>query len=129
MNNFGRNFRISIFGESHGHKIGLVIDGIPSGIQLSSEDFAYDLSRRKSGKPGTTPRVEGDLPEIVSGVYNGYTTELLYAYYSATTTPDLLTIPILRTDQDPAMPILYRYLNEEDMWTLGAVGITREELP
>lgn len=74
MNNFGRNFRISIFGESHGAKIGLVIDGTPSGIPLSVEDFAYDLSRRRSGKPGTTPRVEGDMPEIVSGVYNGYTT-------------------------------------------------------
>lgn len=74
MNNFGRNFRISIFGESHGPKIGLVIDGTPPGMQLSKEDFADDLSRRKSGKPGTTPRVEGDLPEIVSGVYNGYTT-------------------------------------------------------
>lgn len=74
MNNFGMNFRISIFGESHGAKIGLVVDGTPSGIQLSVEDFAYDLSRRRSGKPGTTPRVEGDMPEIVSGVYNGYTT-------------------------------------------------------
>ncbi|MDD3034948.1 MAG: chorismate synthase [Bacteroidales bacterium] len=74
MNNFGRNFRISIFGESHGPKIGLVVDGTPSGIPLSGEDFASDLSRRRSGKPGTTPRVEGDLPEIVSGVYNGYTT-------------------------------------------------------
>ena len=74
MNNFGRNFRISIFGESHGAKIGLVVDGTPSGIPLSVEDFAYDLSRRRSGKPGTTPRVEGDMPEIVSGVYNGYTT-------------------------------------------------------
>lgn len=74
MNNFGMNFRISIFGESHGAKIGLVVDGTPSGIPLSVEDFAYDLSRRRSGKPGTTPRVEGDMPEIVSGVYNGYTT-------------------------------------------------------
>jgi len=74
MNNFGRNFRISIFGESHGPKIGLVIDGTPSGIPLSGEDFVSDLSRRRSGKPGTTPRLEGDLPEIVSGVYNGYTT-------------------------------------------------------
>lgn len=74
MNNFGMNFRISIFGESHGAKIGLVVDGTPSGIPLSVEDFAYDLSRRRSGKPGTTPRVEGDMPDIVSGVYNGYTT-------------------------------------------------------
>jgi len=74
MNNFGRNFRVSIFGESHGPKIGLVVDGTPSGILLSGEDFISDLSRRRSGKPGTTPRVEGDLPEIVSGVYNGYTT-------------------------------------------------------
>jgi len=74
MNSFGRNFRISIFGESHGVKIGVVVDGTPPGIPLSPEDFLGDLSRRRSGKPGTTPRVENDLPDIVSGVYNGYTT-------------------------------------------------------
>ncbi len=74
MNGFGRIFRISIFGESHGECIGVVMDGVPSGIKLSKEDFYSDLERRKSGKFGTTMRIEGDEPEIKSGVFNGFTT-------------------------------------------------------
>lgn len=74
MNSFGKNFKVSLFGESHGPKIGVVIDGTPAGIALSADDFTEDLLRRKSGKVGTTPRIEGDLPEIVSGVYKGYST-------------------------------------------------------
>ena len=74
MNTFGRKFRISIFGESHGTAIGIVIDGVQPGIALSEEDFQRDILRRKSGKKGTTPRIESDQPEILSGVYNGYTT-------------------------------------------------------
>lgn len=74
MNSFGTNFRISIFGESHGELIGVIIDGVPSGITLCSNDFKEDLQRRKSGAKGTTPRLEDDTPQIVSGVCNGYTT-------------------------------------------------------
>jgi len=74
MNVFGRKFIVSIFGESHGVKIGVVIDGVPAGIELSENDFLQDLLRRKSGKLGTTPRIEDDQPEIVSGIYRGFTT-------------------------------------------------------
>ena len=74
MNTFGRKFRVSIFGESHGELIGVVLDGVPSGIELSAEEFAFDLGRRKSGAKGTTPRIEEDMPELVSGVYEGCTT-------------------------------------------------------
>lgn len=74
MNTFGRKFRVSIFGESHGTGIGVVIDGVQPGIALSKEDFTADILRRKSGKKGTTPRIETDEPEILSGIYNGYTT-------------------------------------------------------
>lgn len=74
MNTFGRIFRISIFGESHGTLIGVTIDGCPHGIPLKIEDFISDLERRKSGIIGTTPRQEDDLPEIVSGWFNGFTT-------------------------------------------------------
>jgi chorismate synthase len=56
MNSFGRLFRVSIFGESHGTSVGIVIDGCPAGIPLESGDFAADFSRRKSGAKGTTPR-------------------------------------------------------------------------
>lgn len=74
MNSFGKNFRVSIFGESHGPKIGVIIDGTPAGIPLSVDDFTADLLRRKSGQKGSTPRIEGDLPEIQSGVYKGFST-------------------------------------------------------
>ena len=74
MNQFGHNFRLAIWGESHGHQIGISLDGVPAGIPLSEEDFAEDLARRRSGAPGTTPRREPDVPQIVSGVYDGYTT-------------------------------------------------------
>ena len=74
MNTFGRKFRVSIFGESHGELIGVVLDGVPAGIELSAEEFTFDIGRRKSGAKGTTPRIEEDMPELVSGVYEGCTT-------------------------------------------------------
>ena len=74
MNSFGRKFRVSIFGESHGRQIGVVLDGVPAGLELSEEDLMKDILRRKSGARGTTPRIEADQPVIVSGVYEGHTT-------------------------------------------------------
>lgn len=74
MNTFGRKYRVSIFGESHGELIGVVLDGVPAGLELSEEDFMQDILRRKSGAKGTTPRVEADQPCIVSGVFEGHTT-------------------------------------------------------
>jgi len=74
MNTFGRKFRVSIFGESHGELIGVVMDGVPAGLELSEADFEQDILRRKSGAKGTTPRIEADMPTIVSGVYEGHTT-------------------------------------------------------
>lgn len=74
MNSFGRNFRVSILGESHGAMVGVVIDGCPAGILLSEADLLPDLGRRKAGAAGTTPRVESDMPELATGVFGGYTT-------------------------------------------------------
>ena len=74
MNTFGRKFRVSIFGESHGEFIGVVMDGVPAGLELSEQDFEQDILRRKSGAKGTTPRIEEDRPMVVSGVYEGNTT-------------------------------------------------------
>lgn len=73
MNTFGTKFKITIFGESHSEKTGVVIDGVPAGILLSEEDFKTDLERRKGGKHGTTTRVEEDLPLFVSGLSEGRT--------------------------------------------------------
>ena len=74
MNTIGRKFRVSIFGESHGDLIGVVLDGVPAGLELSGQDFEQDILRRKSGAKGTTPRIETDCPMIVSGVFEGHTT-------------------------------------------------------
>ena len=67
-------FRVSIFGESHGPQIGVVLDGVPEGIALSAEDFKADIARREPGATGTTPRREADEPEFLSGLYEGHTT-------------------------------------------------------
>lgn len=74
MNHIGRLFQVNIFGESHGSSVGVLIEGVKPGIGLSEEDFNTDLSRRKSGGLGTTPRIEEDKVIIESGVFNGYTT-------------------------------------------------------
>lgn len=74
MNSFGRIFRISLFGESHGKAVGVAIDGCPAGLSLGAKDFAADLKRRRPGAAGTSPRREADVPLISSGVWKGRTT-------------------------------------------------------
>ncbi len=75
MNSFGRIFRLNIFGESHGPSVGIVLDGILPGIPVHITDFEKDLDRRRGGsQSGTTTRTEADIPEFISGVFNGFTT-------------------------------------------------------
>lgn len=75
MNTFGRSFRITTFGESHGQALGVVIDGCPALIPLSAEDIQPVLDRRRPGTgPLTSPRAEPDRVEILSGVFEGKTT-------------------------------------------------------
>ncbi len=74
MNSFGRIFRVSILGESHGEQVGVVIDGCPAGLELAPEDFTDDLARRRGGGQFTTARKEADEPMIVSGLFDGTTT-------------------------------------------------------
>jgi chorismate synthase len=75
MNSFGRLFRVSIFGESHGPSVGIIIDGCPAGIDLTEADFTTDIERRKGGtQKGTTPRQETDAPIFKSGVFQNKTT-------------------------------------------------------
>ena len=75
MNTFGRSFRLTTFGESHGPALGVVIDGCPPGIPLSEADIQPALDRRRPGvSPFTSPRAEPDRVEILSGVFQGVTT-------------------------------------------------------
>ncbi len=72
---FGTIFKITTWGESHGKALGVVIDGCPAGLQLCEEDIQKYLDRRKPGTSAiTTPRKEDDTVEILSGVFEGYTT-------------------------------------------------------
>ena len=73
-NSFGRLFSVTTWGESHGAALGAVIDGCPPAIPLSPADIQKDMDRRKPGRALTSPRVETDTVEILSGVFQGLTT-------------------------------------------------------
>lgn len=72
-NSFGRLFRITTFGESHGGALGVVIEGCPSGVVFNNEILLDMLGRRRPGQSLTSARNEEDLPEILSGVFEGRT--------------------------------------------------------
>jgi chorismate synthase len=73
-NSFGELFRVTTFGESHGGRIGVVIDGCPPKIDVSEADIQRELDRRRPGQSKiTTQRKEEDRCEIVSGIFNGKT--------------------------------------------------------
>ncbi len=75
MNLWGDRVRVSIFGESHGKGIGIVIDGLPPGFLIDLDALDHEMSRRAPGNDTTsTPRREADKVEIVSGLFNGRTT-------------------------------------------------------
>ena len=73
-NSFGEFFRITTFGESHGEALGVIIDGMPAGIEINIEDLRAELKRRAPGQHAVhTSRKEEDLPEILSGVFQNKT--------------------------------------------------------
>lgn len=74
MNTFGNLFRITLYGESHGPEIGVIVDGCPSGISILQSDFVNDINRRRPSQNGTTTRTEDDTPIINSGIYKNFTT-------------------------------------------------------
>lgn len=75
MNTFGNIFRLTSFGESHGEAVGGVIDGCPAGIEIDFDFIQSELDRRRPGQSRiTTPRVEADKVEFLSGVFENKTT-------------------------------------------------------
>lgn len=75
MNSLGRLFRVHIYGESHGQAVGVLIDGCPAGIPITQQLFETDLGRRQGGQhKGATPRKEDDIPLMLSGTFNEFTT-------------------------------------------------------
>lgn len=73
-NSFGKIFRVTTFGESHGPLVGVVIDGVPAGLPISEDDINYELFFRRPGGYFVSPRRELDKARIVSGVFNGKST-------------------------------------------------------
>jgi chorismate synthase len=74
MNTWGRKFRVTTWGESHGPATGAVIDGCPSGLRITHEDIQKELDRRRPGQSAvTTPRSEKDTAQILSGIYEDKT--------------------------------------------------------
>ena len=72
---WGKNIKLSIFGESHGNAIGITIDGLPPGVKLDIEYIKSEMKRRAPGNSAlSTPRKEGDVFEILSGYFNEMTT-------------------------------------------------------
>jgi chorismate synthase len=75
MNSYGTLFRITTFGESHGHSIGVVIDGCPAGLEIDEAFIQSEMDRRKPGQSKiTTQRKEDDAIKILSGVFEGKST-------------------------------------------------------
>lgn len=73
-NTFGKMFSLTTFGESHGEALGVVIDGMPSGVSIDLNALKRELEKRSPGKiAGTTSRVEADEPIILSGIFEGKT--------------------------------------------------------
>jgi len=74
-NTFGHLFRVTTFGESHGGGVGVVVDGCPPRLKISTEEIQFELDRRRPGQSKiTTPRKEADRCEILSGIFEGQTT-------------------------------------------------------
>ena len=74
-NSIGKEFTVTTFGESHGKYVGVVVDGCPAGLPLSEADFQAELDRRIPAEPKiVSGRIEKDVPRILSGVFNGFTT-------------------------------------------------------
>lgn len=97
-NSLGNLFKITTFGESHGKAIGVVVDGVPSGLKLSDEDIFFELKYRRPGNKYVSTRKEEDRPQIISGIFNGKTTGMPLA--------------ILIENKDP-MPLHYEEIKHK----------------
>lgn len=108
---YGTIFRVMTWGESHGKGVGVVVDGCPAGLKLCEDDIQAYLNRRKPGQSKfTTARKEGDVVEILSGVFDGMTTG----------TP--ISLEVRNTDQRS-----HDYRNIMDVYRPGHADFTFDE--
>ena len=88
-NTFGQSIGLTVFGESHGSCVGVVIDGLPAGIEINNEYISKVLEKRKPKSQIETARVESDNFEILSGVFNGKSTRAKAVCNARTIAADL----------------------------------------
>lgn len=116
---FGRNLKVTVFGESHAEAIGVTVEGFPAGFQVNGEELARFMARRAPGSNAlVTPRKEADTPEFISGLENGHTTgEPLQAIIRNTNTrsadyAELLDLP---RPSHADYPAFVKYKGQADM--------------
>jgi chorismate synthase len=103
VNTLGQLFRVTTFGESHGPAVGCVVDGVPAGIAWNHDLLIRELARRRPGQSTlTTRRDEADTPQVLSGVFEGYTTGAPIALTVANTDAKSTDYDHLRTVLRPS---------------------------
>jgi hypothetical protein len=120
MNSFGRIFRISVFGESHGACVGVVIDGCPAGLALNEADFAADLKEEKAGR-AREPHPEKKMIYLFLKVESLMARQRasLSPFYLKTKTQEAKIMKSSATFHGRVMPIGWRIKNLEVMKITG----------
>ena len=106
-NSYGKLFRITTFGESHGAAVGVIVDGCPAGLEISVEEIQAALDRRRPGQSDiTTPRKEEDKVTLLSGIFEGRTTGTPIAMVVGTKIRQATTTRMWRRLSVPRMPTI-----------------------
>lgn len=122
--------RHMIFGESHGPAIGVVLEGVPAGLELDLEQVQKELDRRKPGQdPTATARKESDLVEVLSGVFEGKTTGAPLAMVIRNSDQHSKDYESIRYTPGPATGITPDSSRAEAVWTIGAAATSPAVLP
>jgi chorismate synthase len=129
FNTFGKIFRFTTWGESHGPAIGCIVDGCPPNIRLSEKDIQKDMNRRRPGRSKfVSQRKESDKITILSGVFNGKTTGTPISIIISNEDKRSEIMSQLKISLDLDMQILHILKNME-LETTEVVVVSRQEKP
>ena len=128
-NTFGNSISVTLFGESHGPEIGVVIDGLAPDITVDEDHIALDLAKRRPSTAMDTSRREPDRFRIVSGVFSGKTTGTPSLFLSPTKIKFLFPTKNITASPAPLTPTIPPMTSFTVLKTTVAVGIFRDGLP